>query len=349
MRVGLIGCGGIAPAHLKVYSNMEDVDLVALCDLDINRAKSMASTYGVPNVFDNYWDMFETQNLDLVDICTPVSTHKKIVCDSSEMVKSILVEKPMSLTVSDCDEMIQKVKKEGAKLCIGHNQLFHPNVLYAKNLVDTGRFDLFSFKTTQKESFELLKNHKLAPQWNVEPAHKGIIWEVCAHLAYLQLNFLPDIKEVYALGGKVKYPVYDDFAVLLRTDSDRFGIIELSWVSIETEIVYELKDPNGRRLQLYRDFNYYEETSQPPPFSAVGVAKNMLIEEKRLMKKWLKFGSGYFKKKKVLPTLNLIHNYVDAIKNDLSPPVTPEDGRNTINLLECIERSLNEKRAIPLN
>jgi len=348
MRVGLIGCGGIAPAHLKVYSNMEDVDLVALCDLDIARAKNMASTYGVPNVFDNYWDMFKTQNLDLVDICTPVSTHKKIVCDSAEVVPSILVEKPMSLTVSDCDEMIQKVKKEGAKLCIGHNQLFHPNVLYAKNLVDTGQFDLFSFRTTQKESFELLKNHKLAPPWNVEPAHKGIIWEVCAHLAYLQLNFLPDIKEVYALGGKVKYPVYDDFAVLLRTESDRFGIIELSWVSIETEIVYELKDPNGRRLQLYRDFNYFEETSQPPPFNVGGVAKNMLIEEKRLIKKWLKFGSGYFRKRKVLPTLNLIHKYVDAIKNDRPPPVTPEDGRNTINLLECIERSLDENRAIPL-
>ncbi len=349
MRVGLIGCGGIAPAHLKVYSSMQDVDLVALCDLDVARAKSMASTFGVKNVFDNYWDMFKTQKLDLVDICTPVATHKKIVCDSAEMVPSILVEKPMSLTVSDCDEMIKKVKKEGARLCIGHNQLFHPNVLYAKNLVDNGKFDLFSFRTTQKESFELLKNHKLAPPWNVEPAHKGIIWEVCAHLAYLQLSFLPDIKEVYALGGKVKYPVYDDFAVLLRTESDRFGIIELSWVSIETEIVYELKDPDGRRLQLYRDFNYYEETSQPPPFSAGGVAKNMLIEEKRLMKKWLRFGTSYFRKRKVLPTLNLIHSYVGAIKNNRSPPVTPEDGRNTINLLECIERSLDEKRPVSLS
>jgi predicted dehydrogenase len=348
VRVGLIGCGGIAPAHLKVYKGLNDVELVALCDLDKGRLNNLASQFGVKNLYQNYWDMFKAQNLDLVDICTPVSTHRKIVCDSAEVVPSILVEKPMALTLSDCDAMIEKVRKQGSKLCIGHNQLFAPNVLKAKSMVASGDFKVSSFKTTQKESFELLLKHDLAPQWNVEPAQRGIIWEVCAHLAYLQLYFLPDVKEIYAVGGKVKYQVYDDFAVLLRTDDHRFGMIELSWIDRETEIVWELSDPTGRRLQLIRDYDFMLDASRPPPFTVPEVAKNMLVEEKRLMQKWARYANSYFRKRKVLPTFNLITRYLEAIKKDLPPPVTPEEGRNTINLLESIEMSLNEKKPVRL-
>jgi predicted dehydrogenase len=292
--------------------------------------------------------MFKTQNLDLVDICTPVSTHRKIVCDSAEEVPSILVEKPMALTLSDCDAIIEKIRSKGTKLCIGHNQLFSPNVLKARALVDSGTFKVSSFKTTQKESFRLLNTHDLAPQWNVEPAQRGIIWEVCAHLAYLQLHFLPDINEVYALGGKVQYPVYDNFDVLLRTSDKRFGLIELSWFALETEIVWELSDPSGRRLQIIRDYDYLQETSLPPPFSSAGVLKNVLVEEKRLLNKWGRFGHSYFRKRKVLPTFNLITRFLDSIKTDSQVPVTPEEGRNTIRLLEAIEKSLDEKRPVTL-
>jgi predicted dehydrogenase len=189
----------------------------------------------------------------------------------------------------------------------------------------------------------------LAPAWNVLPEQKGIIWEVCCHLAYLQLQFLPDIREVYAVGSKFKYPVYDDFAVLLRTADQRFGIIELSWLSHETETVYELRDTTGRRVQIHWEFDYFLENSEEPPFSVNNVARNIFVDEKRILQKWLRFGVSYFQRRKLLPTFNLISNYVESIKKDLPPPVSPEDGRNTINLLECIEESLHEKRSIPIS
>jgi predicted dehydrogenase len=169
---------------------------------------------------------------------------------------------------------------------------------------------------------------------------------VCCHLAYLQLYFLSDIKEVYAIGSKVKYPVYDDFAVFLRTADERFGIIELSWLSRETETVYELRDTNGRRLQIHWEYNYLLENKEDPPYSTGNVIKNMFVDQKRILQKWYNFTSCYLHKGKISPTLNLISSYIDSIKKDLPSPVSPEQGRSAVNLLECIKKSLDEKRAV---
>jgi predicted dehydrogenase len=349
VKVGIIGCGGIAPAHLGVYKNIKSVEIAGLCDLNLGRAKKLAADFHIQKTFADYWDMLKTETLDLVDVCTPVSTHAKIVCEVSEKVPAILVEKPMALTVVECEHMINELKKHGSKLCVGHNQIFSPNIMQAKSLVDSGKFDLLSFITTQKESFELLKAHGLAPSWNVAPEQRGIIWEVCCHLAYLQLHFLPDITEVYAVGGKTKYPVYDDFAVLLRTKSQRFGLIELSWLSTETDITYELRDSTGRRLEIYRDFDYVLDKSATPAFSVGGVFRNYYIDQKRILQKWARFGMSYLKKRKLLPTFNLISAYIKSIVENRPPPITAEQGKSTIKLLECIEKSLDAKKPVSLN
>ena len=349
MKVGLIGCGGIAPSHIKVYQKLKSVEVAALCDLNSERARNLAARFNIDKIYTDYRDMFEKEHLDLVDICTPVSTHAQIVCDVAKAVPAILLEKPMALNVSECDRMMNQVKKHGSKLCIGHSQLFSPHIRKAKSLVDSGVFNLLCFSTIQKESFEILRRYNLAPVWNVSPEQRGIIWEVCCHLAYLQLHFLPDIKEVYAVGDKVKYPVYDDFVVLFRTKGQRFGLIELSWLSRETETIYELRDTTGKRLQIHWEFDYFLENLEEPPFTIGKVIRNFLVDEKRILQKWFRFAACYFRKRKLLPAFNLISDYIEAIKKDLPPPVLPEDGRKTINLLECIERSLDEKRPVKMS
>lgn len=349
LNVGLIGCGGIAKVHMQVYKGMKNVNVVGLCDLNLERAKSLAKRFNVEKTFGDYADLFEIKDLDFVDICTPVSTHARIVCDAAKAVPAILVEKPMALSVSECEKMISETKKYGSKLCVAHNQIFLPSIQKAKSLVDQGDFDLLSFTTMQKESFESLKAHELAADWMIRPEQKGIIWEVCCHLAYLQLHFLPDISEVYAIGSKTKYPVYDHFAVLLRTPNQVFGLIELSWVSNETEIIYEIRGSKGKRAQIYRDFDYFLENSVNPPLNVANVARGFLVDEKRVLKKWMSFGLNYFQKRKMIPHLKLVGNYITSIEKDLPPPILPEEGKNTINLLECIQKSLDEKRPVAVN
>ncbi|MHC3128457.1 MAG: Gfo/Idh/MocA family oxidoreductase [Candidatus Bathyarchaeota archaeon] len=347
MKVGIIGCGHIANAHLKVYKNLKNVNIVGVCDLNLDLAKETAHRFGVENVYKDYSDFFEVKDLDMVDICTPIATHGRIACDAAKEVPAILVEKPMALSVSECDDIINAVKKHGSKLCVVHQQLFLPSVERAKLLVDNGAYDLLSFKTTQKESFEVLKANKLAADWMVAPKQNGILWEVCSHLAYLQLHFLSDITEVYAIGNKTKYPVHDHFFVLLKTKDHRFGMIELSWITKETEIFYEMCDSTGKRAQVYRNFDYFlENQAEYAPYSVGGVLRGFFTDEKRVLQKWGRFGLNYFKGSKLISHFKLISNYLESIEKDLPPPVTPEDGRKTIQLLECIRKSLDEQRPV---
>ncbi|MEM2292926.1 MAG: Gfo/Idh/MocA family oxidoreductase [Candidatus Aenigmatarchaeota archaeon] len=350
IKVGLIGCGGIAPIHLDVYKKLSrEVEVTALCDINLERAKKLADHFKVGKVFGSYWEMIEKSSLDLVDICTPISTHAEIVCDVAKVVPAILVEKPMALTVSQCNEMIETVKKYGSKLCIGHNQIFSPHIQKVKTMIDSGAFNLLSLETTLKANFDVLLKRGLASKLNVSPEQRGVIWEVCCHHAYLHLYFLPRIKEVYAVGGKFKYPVYDDFAVLLRTSDDRFGVIRISWICDAFDVIYEFTDANGKRIDILWEFDCMLEKSDIPPFNFYLAARDFIVDKKMVSKKWLRLGIRYLRNRKILPTFNLIQRYIQAIKADLPPPVTPEDGRKTVALLEAIEKSLDTHSPVRIN
>jgi predicted dehydrogenase len=345
MKVGLIGCGRVAHIHMGAYKAMSNVDVVAVADADINRAKSFAESYKIAKVFTNYMDLFEVKDLGFIDVCTPTSTHESIVRDAAKSGLNVLMEKPMGRNSEECERMVEAARKYGTKLCVCHNQLFFPYVRRLKSIADSEGFNLTSFRTSHNENFEWLKAHGLAQPWNVSPENGGILWEVGCHLAYLQLHFLKDIEEVYALGVKAKHPVWDDFAVLLRTASQRWGIMEISWVAQESEIVYEIINSDGRRVQAFLPHGYIIERTEQSPANLAGVARSWLTDEKRLFTKWNKFAKDQVKKPQ-WGHLELISSYIESLEKGVSSPVTGEDGRNAIRLLECIEESMGEKKPV---
>jgi UDP-N-acetyl-2-amino-2-deoxyglucuronate dehydrogenase len=346
MKVGLVGCGRVARIHMDAYKAIGNVDVVAVSDADINRAKAFAEPYRIGKTFTNYKDLFELKDLDFVDICTPTSTHEGIVCDAAKFGLNVLMEKPMGRNSKECEKMIEESRKHGTKLCVSHNQLFFPYVMRLKSMADSDDFDLVSFRTSHRENFAWLKDHKLAQPWNVSPEHGGILWEVGTHLAYVQLHFLEDdIREVYALGAKAVYPVWDDFIVLLRTSSQRWGIMEISWIAQESEIVYEIASSKGRRIETYLFHGYTIEKTEKKAAGWADVLHNFGTDEKRLFTKWKKFLADQVKKPST-GHLGLIGSYVESLEKNTRPPVTGEDGRNAIRLLECIEESLNAQKPV---
>lgn len=342
MNIGVIGCGRIADAHIMIYQFIEDAKVTAVADINLENAKKIAAKYKVEKVFKDYRDILETKDLDFVDICTPPSTHAKIACEAAKCGHNILLEKPMALSTEECREIIHTVEKEDVSLCVCHNQLFFPAMMKAKSLVNSGYYDIVSFRTSIRENPEMFN----VPKWNVTEKEKGLIWEVGCHPAYLHLHFLDDIKEVYAVGSKVKYPVFDEFTVILRTSGKAFGIMEISWLSKETEKIYEINCSDGKRVFMIA----------PPPYAdqgydvlleKTGIAESSFYSEVKklfgyLMKRRSPFGYyiGHF---------NLLTSYIQSLKKDSEPPIKPEDAMNTIKLLECIETSLRTRKIVKLN
>jgi predicted dehydrogenase len=341
MKIGLIGCGRISGAHLKIYRLLGNVEVVAVSEVDAERGKAFAAKNGISadRVFTDYTKLMEIKDLDFLDVCTPPSTHASIVCDAAKYGHNVLVEKPMALSTDECDRMIHEVKKHGTHLCICHNQIFFPAMRKAKQMVDSGYLKLVSFRTSVRENPNLYG----VPAWNTSPKEKGLVWEVGCHPAYLQLHFLGDVTEVYAVGNKAKYPVFDEFNVLLRTAGQPCGIMEVSWLAGETEKVYEINDADGKRVFMI----------SPPPIAnegydtlleKSGVAETSLFSEfKKTFHRHVKtkMSLGYY-----LGHFYLISSYVKSLTDDAPPPVQPEDGRRTVALLESIEESLNTHKVV---
>lgn len=328
MKIGLVGCGRAAWLHMQAFKHL-GASVVAACDTDGHRATDFSRRYNIPRVSCTYTDLLGTKDLDLVDICTPPSTHVSLASAAAESGHDILLEKPMALTVSGCDEIIRQSAKHSVKLCICHNQMFFPTIKRAKSLVLSGEYDLTSFRTSVKEEPTMIG----APAWNLSDDEKGMIWDSGCHHAYLHLNFLKEISEVCAAGSMVNHPVLDNYAVLLRTSGKAFGIMEMSWLSKTIEAVYEIDSSDGKRLIIDRHHDSVTEvpeSSHSNLFSGLNKALNPTPD-----------GLGYS-----IGHYFLIREYMSSLKKDEPPPIDPNEGRKTIKLLECIDESLKSGKTV---
>jgi hypothetical protein len=102
----------------------------------------------------------------------------------------------------------------------------------------------------------------------------------------------------------------------------------------------------GKRLKIFRDFDYSHENSALPPYTLRGVISSFAADESRVLGKWLRFAPDYIHHRKMASHTRLISSFIASVRKDLPSPITPEDGRKTINLLECIKKSLDEKKPI---
>lgn len=345
MSVGIIGCGAMAEIHLAIYKKLENGEVIAISDINREKAKKIADKWKIKRAYTDHRDLLETKDLDVVDICTPTSTHASIAIDVAKSGCNILLEKPMGVTSKECDRMIEESRKRSVSLCINHHTLFLPSIRKSKSLVDTGYFDLQSFEVS------LCRNLKIEriQDWALKPENGGLIWEVGTHLAYLELFFLPNIRDVYAVGHKTDH-VYDNFIVLLSSPDSRFGLFKCCLTSNQKEYSCRITSKNGNRAEINLLLDSFIDQSKytSKPYT------RFYHEQKSLLRSWIKsFGRAMYHHIKdygfypdIFSKFVLMKSCLESIKKGTPPPVTPEEGKNTIKLLECIKESLDSGRVV---
>ena len=138
VRVGLVGLGFMGQQHFQIYQGMENVELVAVCDVIPERASEKAPSVG-GNIgeaseldlsaqarYTCFSEMLEKERLDLVDICTPTHVHAQMTVEALQAGSNVVCEKPMARTVAQCDEMIAAAEKSGKMLFIAQCIRFWP-------------------------------------------------------------------------------------------------------------------------------------------------------------------------------------------------------------------------------
>ncbi|MEM7566660.1 MAG: Gfo/Idh/MocA family oxidoreductase [Pseudomonadota bacterium] len=132
LRAGVIGCGFFAQNHLNAWSGIADVDLVAVCDRDAEKADAAARRFGA-TAFTDAAEILETGELDFVDVITTVESHRPLVEMAAKAGAGVICQKPFAETLDDARAMVAACEAAGVPLMV------HENFRWQKGLRDLGQ------------------------------------------------------------------------------------------------------------------------------------------------------------------------------------------------------------------
>lgn len=164
LRVGIIGCGGIANGkHLPALKTIEEVEIVAFCDIIEEKAEKAKAEYGTPDakVYTDYKELLKDESIATVHVCTPNRSHSFITVDALHAGKHVLCEKPMAINSAEAKKMLDAAKETGKILTIGYQNRNTPEATYLKRVCANGDLgDIYFGKA-------LALRRRAVPTWGV--------------------------------------------------------------------------------------------------------------------------------------------------------------------------------------
>ncbi len=148
MKVGIIGTGNLAELHMKSYKKNSDVEITAVCDFNLERAKQKADEFGAKEVYQDYKDMLAKSDIDAVSVCTWNNTHAPITIDALNAGKNVLCEKPPALSAQQAMDMEKTAHKNRKLLMYGFVRRFEEKTRLLKQMIDDGDLgEIYYIKT----------------------------------------------------------------------------------------------------------------------------------------------------------------------------------------------------------
>ncbi|MET0813901.1 MAG: Gfo/Idh/MocA family oxidoreductase, partial [Pseudoxanthomonas sp.] len=153
LRVALVGAGYVAGHHLAALKALDFVEVVGICDTNVEAARALAERHGVPLVAATLAELASARP-QAVHVLTPPSSHASITLAALEMGCHVLVEKPMADSVADCETMIAKAREKRLLLGVNHSDLYDPVLLQALEAVRDGAIgDLVSVDIVRNSEY----------------------------------------------------------------------------------------------------------------------------------------------------------------------------------------------------
>ena len=138
LRVGIVGAGYVARYHLAALSRLEFVEIVGICDPNLEAARALAATFNIDFVGPGLDELVAACEPHAVHVLTPPSSHCQLTLQALDLGCHVFVEKPMAESVAECDAMIERAQAKGLVLSVDHSDLSDPVVMQARRLVQSG-------------------------------------------------------------------------------------------------------------------------------------------------------------------------------------------------------------------
>ena len=347
VRVGIIGCGGIANGkHMPSLKQLPNVKMVAFCDIIEERAIKARADYGTPDcaVYTDYRELLEDKSIDVVHVCTPNRAHSFITVDALHAGKHVMCEKPMAINSEEAKKMLDAAKETGKKLTIGYQSRPRADSRYLKNECLAGTFgDIYYAKATALR-------RRAVPTWGVflneYEQGGGPLIDIGTHALDLTLWMMDNYQPKYCL-GQTFHKLNKD-----TNQGNDWGNWDPEKFTVEDSAFGMVVMENGAVINLESSWALNTLETREAVTSVCGtLAGADMIDGLRIngIRQNYKYefkptftggGAAYFEGvSSADPSVLEAAQWIDAVINDKTPCVTPEQAFTVTRILEGIYMS----------
>ncbi|TXT57683.1 MAG: hypothetical protein BAJATHORv1_10386 [Candidatus Thorarchaeota archaeon] len=255
IRLGLIGAGTIGKMHLLSLaalreSNLIDLEISAICDIDSSTLSNAAGLFEVSSTYTDYQEMIDNENLNVIYVCTPTNKHRDMVKAAAKAGKAVFCEKPLAHSGPQAQDLYMIAKSNGIKAAVGLVLRYDQFLVQAKNLLDTHDFGkpmLAHIRDDQRFPIDYI----YASKWRMDRsiAGGGTLIEHSIHdIDVLQWFFGP-VEHVYATVNNFSGMDVEDHASLILTHKE-------GSVSTLDSVWHWVERPNERRFEFFFEKGY---------------------------------------------------------------------------------------------
>ena len=330
MKVAVIGVGSMGYNHLRVYSEMGDVQVVGASDLNRERLQLAEDRFSV-NTYLRYQDLFEKEEPEAVSVTVPTAEHEKVAAYALEKGAHVLVEKPIAATVEEGKRLIALAKKLDRQLMVGHIIRFNPAMQSLKTRLDSG--DLGKI-------FQVFCRR--AGPFPARIRDVGVVVDLAPHDVDI-MRFLTGMNpmRVFAETEQQIHTDHEDLLFgLLRFPEGITGALEINWLTpTKMRETLVLGEKGLFRVDdLMQDLFFYENTQAVgelwSPFRAIrGVSEGSMTR---------------FPIKRQEPLKAELAAFIDAIREGHKVPVTGQDGLEALRISLALVESGKTHRVIEI-
>ncbi|HET6156722.1 MAG TPA: Gfo/Idh/MocA family oxidoreductase [Dongiaceae bacterium] len=228
-RGALIGCGFFARNHMHGWTGIERAEIVAVCDRDQAKARSMAEDFKVPAVYTDAAELLDREQIDFVDVATTVPSHRPLVELAARRGKAIICQKPFAESMADAEAMVNAAEKAGVPLAVHENFRWQRPFLEIGRRIAAGRigkptFARFSFR----HGYDNYRNQPYLAE-----IKRFTIMDVGLHLFDLARHLIGDVSTLSCRTQRLNPIVQgeDSFASMLGHDNGATSIVDCSFFS----------------------------------------------------------------------------------------------------------------------
>jgi len=229
LNFALVGCGRIAKRHSELLGlrQIQGASLTAVCDIQVDRARSIGTRFSVP-YYTEMREMMEQEQVDVVVILTPSGMHAEHVIKLAPFGKNIMVEKPMALTLDDADDMIRACDENGVKLFVVKQNRFNVPVMKLREALEANRFGKLVLGTVRVR-WARHQAYYDQDEWRGTWAMDGgVLTNQASHHVDMLEWMMGEVESVFAKSSTalVDIEAEDTAVVTLKFKNGALGIIE---------------------------------------------------------------------------------------------------------------------------